>query len=347
MLLPRYTLYSAVALYVLAGGVVTRLNGRCLRAACAAVPVFLFAAQAALVLPMNVRSPFREVGDYLRLNASPADLVIVRGNPMSWELFDVSAPECPAPHVPAYSLRAAAEMAARFLNRAPAGEDRAAWVVVEPYVYTLPPPEDFAGALAAMGLAGEAAFFPGMNGITLHRLRRARELPASETCPPGPLDTAHDYEGLAAALGLEGAAAEAALPALRRAVDTREWPRTRYYFSLLAFNLLAEEETDLAARAAQKATELDPDFALGWLARAVAAAEGEGWAAASGHYDRAVALDPSGHFERYRRILESLYVSGDRIAAAAEVERLDRLAAIVPYVFRVRAGAPVRGGEQP
>lgn len=347
MLLPRYTLYSAVALYVLAGGVVTWLNGRCLRAACAAVPVFLFAAQAALVLPMNVRSPFREVGDYLRLNASPADLVIVRGNPMAWEIFDVSAPECPAAHVPAYSLRAAAEKASRFLNAAPAGEDRAAWVVVEPYVYTLPPPEDFAGALAAMGLAGEAAFFPGMNGIMLHRLRRAGELPASETCPPGPLDTAHDYEGLAAALGLEGAAAAGALPVLRRLVDTREWPRTRYYFSLLAFNLLAEEETDLAARAAERATELDPDFALGWLARAVAAAEGGEWAAASGHYDRAVALDPSGYFERYRAVLEALYVSGDGTAAAAEVERLDRLAAIIPYVFRVRAAALARRGEQP
>lgn len=347
MLLPRYTLYSAVALYVLAGGMVTRLNGRCLRAAGVAVPVFLFAAQAALVLPMNVRSPYREVGDFLRLNASPADLVIVRGNPMAWEIFDASAPECPAPHVPAYSLCAAAEKAARFLNAAPAGEDRSAWVVAEPYVYTLPPPEHFAGALAAMGLSHEANFFSGMNGITLYRLRRAGDAPAAETCPPGPLDTAHDYAGLAASLGLEGAAAEQALPALRRAVDTREWPRTRYYFSLLAFNFLAEGETVLAVRAAEKATALDPDFALGWLARAAAAAEGEGWAAASGHYDRAAALDPSGHFGRYRGALEALYVSGDGRAAAEEIERLDRLAAIVPYVFRARAVALAREGEQP
>ncbi len=347
MLLPRYTLYSAVALYVLAGGMVTRWNGRCLRAACVSVPVLLFAAQAALVLPMNVRSPYREVGDFLRLNASPSDLVIVRGNPMAWEIFDASAPECPPPHIPAYSLRAAAEKAARFLNAAPAGENRSAWVVAEPYVYTLPPPEQFTGALDAMGMAHDAVFFPGMNGITLYRLRRAGEAPAAETCPPGPLDSAHDYAGLAAALGLEGAAAEAALPALRRAVDSREWPRTRFYLSLLAFQLLADGETALAQRAAETATDLDPDFALGWLARAVAAAEAGGWVAASGHYERAVSLDPSGYFGRYRAVLEALYVSGDGAAAAEEIARLDRFAAVVPYVFRFRAADPARGEENP
>ncbi len=347
MLLPRYTLYSAAALYVLAGGMVTRFNGRCLRTACVAVPVLLYAAQAALVLPMNTRSPFREAGEFLRLNASPADLVLVRGNPMAAEIFDACAPECPAPHVPAYSLRVAAERAARFLNASFPDSSPSVWVLVEPYVYTLPPPEHFTGALDAMGMAHEAFFFPGMNGITLYRLRRAGAAPAAETCPPGPLDSAHDYAGLAAALGLEGPAAENALPALRRAVDTREWPRTRYYFSLLAFQLLADGETALAKRAAETATSLDPDFALGWLARAVAAAEAGGWVAASGHYERAVSLDPSGYFGRYRAALETVYVSGDRTAAAGEIERLDRLVAIVPHVLRARAAALARGEENP
>ncbi|HRZ83844.1 MAG TPA: hypothetical protein P5069_15445, partial [Candidatus Hydrogenedentes bacterium] len=161
------------------------------------------------------------------------------------------------------------------------------------------------------------------------------------------LDSAHDYAGLAAALGLEGAAAEAALPALRRAVDSREWPRTRFYLSLLAFQLLADGETALAQRAAETATDLDPDFALGWLARAVAAAEAGGWVAASGHYERAVSLDPSGYFGRYRAVLEALYVSGDGAAAAEEIARLDRFAAVVPYVFRFRAAALARGKENP
>lgn len=347
MLLPRYTLYSTAALYVLAGGMVTRPNRSCLRTACVAVPVLLYTAQAVLVLPMNTRSPFREVGEFLRLNATPHDLVIVRGNPMAWEIFGACAPECPAPHVPAGSLRVAAELSARFLNSSPPGSKPSVWVLVEPYVYTLPPPEHFAETLAAMGLTHDAAFFPGMNGITLHRVRPAGDAPAVETCPPGPLDTAHDYAGLAAALGLEGAAAEAALPALRRAVDTKEWPRTRYYLSLLAFNLLADGETALAQRAAEAATDLDPDFALGWLARAVAAAEGGEWALASGNYDRAVALDPSGLFEQYRGALEALYVSGDGRAAAEEIARLDRLVAVVPYVFRARAAALAREEGKP
>ncbi|HRZ84236.1 MAG TPA: glycosyltransferase family 39 protein, partial [Candidatus Hydrogenedentes bacterium] len=150
MLLPRYTLYSAVALHVLAGGMVIRLNNRCLRTVCVAIPVLLYAAQAALVLPMNTRSPFREVGEFLRLNASPSDLVVVRGNPVSWEMFGVCAPECPAPHVPAYSLRVAAERAARFLNASFPDSNPSVWVLVEPFVYSLPPPEQFTGALDAM-----------------------------------------------------------------------------------------------------------------------------------------------------------------------------------------------------
>lgn len=347
MLLPRYTLYSTVALYVLAGGMTARLRGPCLRTVCVAVPVLLYAAQALLVLPMNTRSPFREAGEFLRLNATPADLVVVRGSPMSWEIFSACAPECPAPHVSANSLRVAAELSARFLNSSPPGSQPSVWVLVEPYVYILPPPDHFSGALAGMGLVQDTAFFPGMNGITLHRVRRAGDAPAVETCPPGPLDTAHDYAGLAAALGLEGAAADQALPALRRAVDAKEWPRTRYYLSLLAFHLLADGETALAERAAARATELDPDFALGWLARAVTAAEGEGWAAASGHYDRAVALDPSGLLGRYRAVLEALYVAGDRAAAAGEIERLDRLFAIVPQVFRARAGVQAGAAWEP
>lgn len=337
-ILPRYTSYSSMMLYVVAGAALTRIAIPQWRNSIIALLALTYAYQLSFVLPGGTRTDWIGVDHYIASQARPQDIVLLKGTFMAWDNFTFNARETTIPVVSTHTLQAMCEKADRFLKSAENPEQSTVWAVVEPYIYTLPPLDSFEKSLRSKALEFRRRDFPGMNGLYTYAI----------TSAPGPVpnDTHPEIRGLTDCvrlledLGLSEATPEqrdTALRILRRVVDT-EWPRTRFYFSLLAFNLCDEACPELAVAAAHKAVALDPAYSLAHFALAVALGESGDAQGAVNAVNKAVRMDRYGYFSLYVPLITALYNRGDMQAAVREFEHLRKLGVFLPQVLRARTG---------
>ena len=343
--LPRYTSYSSFALYVIAGHAIASLNNARLRQGALGVLLVLYGYQLSMMLPGATRTDWLGAARHIKANASSQDLVLVRGTFLGWEVFRFNAGESAVPVLPAYTLQAACDKSAAFLEqsggRASEGRDGAAvWAVVEPFIYTLPPLALFEECLCSHGLRYARRDFPSMNGVYVYRIECDPEALPAEQRQPKEVPTSLDAAGVLADMGLNhlaGKQRKAALAALRRAVDT-EFPRTRLYYSLIALHLAYEGHGGLAEAAAWKAASLDPNYAFGHFVLAVALGEQGDASGAQTAFQTALDLDTMGFYPLYQELFRALYVDRNDEEAHANLTRMDRMGMFLPHVLRARAG---------
>lgn len=336
--LPRYTSYSSMALYVVAGAAVSAITMAQWRNLIAGLLAIVYAYQLSFTLPVSTRTDWIGVARYIGPQAQEDDLVLVKGTFLAWECYQYNGRETRAPVLPAYTLQAVCEKADRYLST-PDRAHSTVWAVIEPFIYTLPPLESFEKSLLSARLDFERRDFPGMNGLFVYAIRRSADTaraPGAITEIENPTDFGRmlDDIGLGA---LPPEQREDALRVLRRVVDT-EWPPTRFYYSLLAFYCSAEGCPELGVAAARKAVALDPAFPLGHLALAIALGESGDGVGAGAALDKAVRVDRFGYFNLYTPLVEALYGRGDVAAAQREYERLETLGVFLPHAVRARIG---------
>ncbi len=341
---PRYTSYCSFAFYVMAGALLSGLRRPAVRRMLLAGLALLYAYQLSFVLPASTRTNWLLAGQLIRQQASPHDLILLRGTQFSWETYRLNVGESsPAPVEAAYTLQAVCDKAADFLSVSP-NTGTSVWALIEPFVYQLPPLSAFENALRSRGLRHTLTTFAGMNGLQLYRIERsAAPLPGGALAP---IPSRVDYEALARDMEIRPDQLPAALQALRRAVDT-EWPRTRYYYSFLAFRFADDGHPDLAAAAARRALALDPDYPLAALALSIALFEQGDAAGGRNAYNHARASDRVGYCACYEDLLHTLYEAPEPETARHVFERLDRWGLYLPQVlrrhFRSAPAAPAPG----
>ena len=344
-ILPRYTCYSSLALYPIVGAAVSRLPKAVDQRVAVAILVVLYGYQLSLTLPAPTRTDWLSAAGHIKSKASPADCIVAKGTHETWEVFRFNAVEIEIPILPAYTLQAICEKSALFLEQAPSvlsptAPGRAMWAVVEPFIYNLPPLGLFEDCLVAHGLTYSRTDFPGMNGLYVYRIEHDPNVLPGQQRKPKEISTSFDAPAVLADMGLahlENEERQAALAALRRAVDA-EFPRTRFYYSLLAVQLAYEGHSGLAEAAARKATALDPDYAFGHFVLAIALGEQGDRSGAEAAFQSALDLDTMGFYPMYQELLRALYVDRDYEEARANLTRMDRMGMFLPHVLRARAG---------
>lgn len=333
-ILPRYTSYSSMALYVIAGGALAAIPYKPLRAMALAALLALYGYQLSLALPAATRSDWLSAAARIKAEAHPNDVVLVKGIYLAWDIFRFAAGGRSTQALPAYTLEEIAEKGSQLCQG-----DRAVWAVIEPFVLTLPPLEVFEKNLAARGLQYTSTVYPGMNGIFVYKIQRAPAVTPATSPPPAIEGSPFDPQLVLHDLGLNdrpAAEREKALAAFRRARDC-EFPPTRYFYTLFAWDLAGQGELALAEKAARRAIELDPHYAFGHFALAVILGE-EGRRTEGGKaFANAVANDDYGYFRFFERAYAAQYQEGDAATASAELRRLDTWGAYIPHVWRMHA----------
>jgi 4-amino-4-deoxy-L-arabinose transferase-like glycosyltransferase len=350
MMMPRYTGYCSFALYVLAGGAIAACRQDWIRRTLTIVLVLLYGYQLSLALPASTRTDWRSAITLIRAQASPGDIVLAKGNMGTRMIYLYNAKLLP-PHevtddpvvVPAPTLQSVVEKSERALSTP--SPPHAVWALMERFVFSMPPLADFETCLTSRGLAYTRTDFPGMNGIQVYRITRDPHPAATKTsCRVE--GTFADYPGLLADLGFtkaDGPEYDKALESLHRAVDS-EWPRSKLYFAFLGLILSDEHQGSLAATAARCSVRLDPHYAFGQFAVAVAEYEDGRPDAGDEAFAQAVACDTTGNYIRYGPLLEALYHPGTNPPQAAGhalslLKELDSKGVFLPFVFYLRSGA--------
>lgn len=333
---PRYTSYASLALYLIVGTLFADVRRAWLRRGLVATLAALYAYQLSFVLPASTRTDWLSVGRYITNHARAADLILVGGTYLAWDVFRFNCASTPAPMLPAFTYQSVCDTSEVYLSAQP---EASVWAIVEPFIYTLPPRQWFERCLALRGLAFERTTFPGMNGVTVYRVQRDPTA-QRERLLPIDMTTGIDYERILQDIGLGGAQKEpyhAALEALQQVVDT-EWPRTKFCYSLLAMFLADDGYVDLAGTVARKAIALDPKYPFAHFMLAVVLGEkGDGQAALAALQDTTRA-DTIGVFQNYTALFHLLYAQPNLSEAKAELLRLDAMGVFLPYALRVRAG---------
>jgi len=344
-ILPRYTCYSSLAVYPIVGAAVARLPKAVDQRAAVAILVVLYAYQLSLTLPAPTRTDWLSAARHIKSEASPGDCIVAKGTHETWEVFRFNAVESEIPILPAYTLQAICEKSALFLEDAasalsPTAPGRAMWAVVEPFIYRLPPLDLFETCLVAHGLTYARTDFPGMNGLYVYRIERDPNALPGQQRTSKEISTSFDAPAVLADMGLahlQNEERQEALTALRRAVDT-EFPRTRFYYSLLAVQLAYEGHSVLAEAAARKAASLDPDYPFGHFVLAIALGEQGDASGAQAAFQSALDLDATDFYPLYQKLFRAVYVERDYEEARAHIARMDTIGMFLPHVVRARAG---------
>ena len=221
---PRYTAHSSLALYLMIGGAAAMSRRTAFRIAGVVALAVLYATQLALTIPGPQRTDWRSAAAYVREQAAPDDLILVRGS--SWrEIFAYVAGPIPNPMASAERSGAIADQAALFLQlcqeegRTDASlENRQVWAVLATPYFDSGPDRDLELQLAAHGLAFTMREFGGIEHVLAYRITRpspGSQEPAPASSVPAPsLSTpsipslkhavAQDFGNLALALGESG-----------------------------------------------------------------------------------------------------------------------------------------------
>lgn len=179
-----------------------------------------------------------------------------------------------------------------------------------------------------------------MNGLFVYAIRKGSDA-AFLTGVPEEVENDTDFPQMLEEMGIGNLPPDqrdSALRVLRRIVDT-EWPRTRFYYSLLSFFLSAEGCHDLAVAAARHAVTLDPASSLGYLALAIALGESGDGAGACAAIAEAIRTDRIGYYDFYSPLIEALYERDEPETAKGEYDRLNVLGVFLPHALRAHVGA--------
>ncbi len=346
MLLQRFTSYSALAVYAAIGGGIASLRNKTLERSAIGVLFAFYGYQLSLALPATTRTDYQSAARHIAEHAQPGDVVLVTGTFISWEAFRFTAGTTPYEVLPAYSLRASCEKAVRLLGASTQEPEKpappkAVWVLIEPFVFTLPPLDRFERQLDALGLEAVRRDFPGMNGLFLYRLTRGQSMRDAREDVAFDLSPVTKYDLMLADLGFtpeDGGQYSRARRALEETWDF-EFARTTLYYSLLSLQLASEGYLDIALRAADYAEKKNPQFAVASFAQAVILGEMARANDARDAFERAIAEDEIDNVQLYRPLFSALYWQKDPVAARVHLDEMDRLHAFMPFVCYLSTGA--------
>ena len=230
-IMPRYTLHSSIALYLILAGAVTMVPWRAVRAAMVVLLVVFYGYQHSLILGDPQHPDWKSASARLRADGNPDDLILVH----NWLWKRVFAYNFgPSPNVVSYGTAydVLAEQCAFFADlnlpsRSGTGP-RIPWVLVQTDYFTGGPIRDLETELHARGLSFQSWEYGGVQHILLYRVWRE---------------------------------AGAAVPAYRAKSLSGEPPRE---FGDLSLEYWRAGEYATAEKAARKAIELDPKYAKAW-----------------------------------------------------------------------------------
>lgn len=184
-LLPRYVLFSPLALYVLLGAAVTTLPRRSMQAAVVLVLALLHLYQQSLVIGSVKRTDYRSATAYIQREASPDDFIIVHNQlwmrvvayhlgpiPNPIVFGDRTEPTAYSPELYECTTLLAAVALGPGAEGATAGR-RTAWVVLRGDAFAVTEPPAFGEKLHRRGLAYERRTFNGLHSLHVYRVSQA------------------------------------------------------------------------------------------------------------------------------------------------------------------------------
>jgi len=333
ILLQRFTICSTPAVYALIGAGIVSIADAGLRKRAVAFLLCIYAYQLSLALPATQRTDYLGAARQIAASAKPEDTVLVAGTFVSWDAFRFNAGPTPYTILPAFSLKAVADKAALLLSKeAPAS--LTAWAVIDPFVFTLPPLNQFEERLAALGLEWARTDLPGMNKVFVYRINAGKTRVPAPAFPDMTVQT--DYAAMLADLGCNPDD-HSARGMLQDTWDV-QFVRTTWFYSLLAEQLAGEGYLDLAKRAADHSVALDGKAPLSQFARAVVLGEQGDAEGSRQAFAEARKLDLVGYIPIYEPFFKALYWDKDLTKAREELKNLDGFHAPLPYACYVTAG---------
>ena len=262
VMMPRYTMYSTLAFYLLAGGAAARLGrpGRTVLLAALLVPML---AQLALLLPANTRTNWKGAVELVRRDAGPGDLVIAAGMPSPERIFRMHYGGDGLPELRAATGRAMiCEETVRHLNAA-SGEV-SVWVVRD-----LKYSGDGGALLHCLegaGLVTSCTTFHGHEGLELWRLRYSGRL-ADDACA-GCAAPVEGYAGMLREAGVAVSTPEQEAGFIRELQYMLDAPSPpdKLGYAIIALMLSEEGSCELAEAFARASLRLAPEYGWGHFA---------------------------------------------------------------------------------
>ena len=301
LLMPAYTMYNTIGLYIAVGAALSALRRPLVRVAAVAALALIYGYQLAIFLPGATRVDWRGAAQYIEAHGGPNDLVIDLQpclhpghcleyylKPAGYSVQQVN------------TLQAACDDTASFYERAPSDPSgpqagRCAWwaLATLPLVWNYPSASNYTFSieatrsalfsvlqrgLAGRGLSYSCREFPGHFNLLLLRIHPAGNALPRETADPVPWLVDIDYDRLLDELGVispNEQARQAAIAALRAEIPIWPPPVTMMRIERMV-NLVADDRPDLAAAFARDTIRRIPDYALAHFALGLAlAAEGK------------------------------------------------------------------------
>jgi len=345
VVLTRYTAYSSFATYSLIGAAISQIPQANLRRTNLALLMALYAYQLSFLVAGTIGTDWLGAKHLLEQQMSDRDMVLVCGTHRARDVFRMNIQDANWIIRPAYTLQSVCDQSAVFLKAKEASSPDpvssvTVWAIIEPYIFTLPPITEFERCLITKGLRFSKAFFPGMNGVYVYRVWPGEgfspdtEVRIAASTDVVDLDRVMDDMGLGE---LGGARREAVLAVLRQAID-KQFPLTRYYYTILALELAYLGNLDLAEIASRRALELGPAYPFGHFARVIVLGEQGDHEVVAAALAEMVRRDSFHYFRLYAPLLEALYVDGDLEAAAALFDEADHMGLYLPHVLWERVG---------
>ncbi|HOZ49819.1 MAG TPA: glycosyltransferase family 39 protein [Candidatus Hydrogenedentes bacterium] len=275
---PRFTLYSSLGLYAVAGGMIAAIRWKAVGRPLVAVVVALLGYQLAVMIPTSAtRTDWVAAARHIRANAKPNDYVLSRDMPnvratLDWFRYHMGKTELRL--YTCHSLQALCQNADALLadstalgEAAPAPD--AVWAAINIEWCDSPYEEGFEPALESRGLAFESWTFPGQRDVFVYRIRRAPERTGSATAPldvPSRVDYNAFLDELELGPFLPSGREDDAKRCLRRMAEG-SFP----WYSFLCPLALDDGCPELAEALARKAVDLCPQWWLAhaWLATAL------------------------------------------------------------------------------
>lgn len=279
-IMPRYTLHSSLALYLLAGAAIVRLPWRPARIGAAVLVVLFFGYQQMLVLDGPHHPDWESAAAHVRQASAPDDLVVVH-NWLWKRVFTYNLG--PTPNVVAYAdtYDVLAEMCGFYATLPHEdGAPRTVWAVIRTRYFEFGPSRAFEEQLARRGLAWELNEFEGVQHVLVYRVGRE----------PG------------------------ALPPASRPDELHASAAGQFIDLIMAF--WRTQEYGLAVAAAQKTLELVPENPRVHSYLGMALQEQGKDEAAMDAFRRALALDPYDYPWTQVNLGQLLLERGEYAAAA-------------------------------
>ena len=328
---PRYTVYSGLALYLALGGAAAGISAAGLRAAVLACGACVCALQLAFVLPAPTRTDWHGMFRYLSEQCGPRDLIATVG-PLSTPelLYTYRARQSgfarPAETFP--TLPVLCEKTRDFFAEA-ANADASVWVFYD-QAYRQGPDARVVDCFSRQGYDVSSKEFVVQENLIVYRVRRGGvSAPQAADCRACALDD-RVYEKLLAAAGVDRSDAAAwarATASLANTVDM-ELPPDKEMLAMVSVLLSDGGDADLGRRFAEASLRLAPEYGTGSLALGYALWRLGDAAGARTAFDRAFEQDPL--MALYRPLMQALCESGLSERTRAEAKKLHKMGVDTP-----------------